>query len=279
MGSEEMTPLDRFLDKLVEYMNKRYEKEKEYPATKYFAIKYCEGPPSVISGGKKNRIVGEVKVYDLGVPIGKGERRMKWDITATWRLPHIEELEDGEVVITSGSMYELGDALSGVYSIYEDKWKIIRALANKDNWEKLKSTYPLIVGNLTYADYLAEKVSRETGVKITHFVREDEEFTYFFTTFDSKGMSDEEKMRMIEKALDAIDIVSEFEEPANPERMKFLEKGGYMKPSPEGEGYTSISTSIYPNLNFILLPGGVLETRDAYFRVASKRISDQSGEA
>ncbi|MGC8832087.1 MAG: hypothetical protein ACP5PQ_05865 [Thermoproteota archaeon] len=30
-------------------------------------------------------------------------------------------------------------------------------------------------------------VSRETGVKITRFIREDEEFTYFFTTFDSKG--------------------------------------------------------------------------------------------
>ncbi len=232
MRNEETTSLDRFLNKLVEYMNKRYEKGRAmagYPAPKYFALKYCEGPPSVISGGKKSRIEGEV--YELGVPIGKGDRKMKWEVTATWRLPHIEELEDGEIVITSGSMYELGDALSGVYGIYEEQREVIRALADRNNWEKLKFTYPLVVGNLAYAHYLAEKVSRETGIKIIHFVRKDEEFTYFFTTFDSKGMSDEEKMRMIEKALDAIDMASRFEEPVNPERIEFLEKGGYKEPT------------------------------------------------
>ncbi|MEM2100203.1 MAG: hypothetical protein QXP45_02540 [Thermoproteota archaeon] len=218
---EETTLLDHFLDKLVKYMNKRYEKEKEY-----HAIKFCEGPPSKMCDGKKSRIEGEVN--NFGTPIGKETRKMKWVVSSRSALPCIEELEDGEVVVVSDSVPKVEDVLFEYYSLSgKERGEVIRALANRDNWEKLRFTCPLVVGELAYADYIAEKVSRETGVKVTQFIVREAGFAYFFTTFDSKGMGCDKKMRMIEKALDAIDMTSKFREHANPERTEFLRREGY----------------------------------------------------
>ncbi|MEM2940286.1 MAG: hypothetical protein QW304_01875 [Thermoproteota archaeon] len=124
-------------------------------------------------------------------------------------------------------MPKVEDVLFEYYGLSgKERREVIRALANRDNWEKLRFTCPLVVGELTYMDYVAEKVGRETGVKVTQFIVREAGFSYFFTTFDSKGMSYDEKMRVIEKALDAIDTASKFREPAKPRKNGVSQEGG-----------------------------------------------------
>ena len=64
-----------------------------------------------------------------------------------------------------------------------------------------------MIDNLVHGDEVAGMVSKKTGFKVTYLIPDSSQVqdTYFYTSFDSKDMSDEEKTRMIERAIDAVE--------------------------------------------------------------------------
>jgi hypothetical protein len=201
---------DMFLKRLVEYMNKRYKKEHEY-----FVIKHSATEPVTSFDGKK--------------------RKKKWEITTGgWTVPILEGYSDGEVFILSDSKYEIDDALSetiykmlsetipGYWDMSPDEHyalkrkeyeEVVRKLPDRRTWDELKQKYGGIIAWLDYHDEAAREASEKTGIELIHYIpaRGESiggEFTIFYSHFNSSGMSCDEVMGRIEKALDAIDIAS-----------------------------------------------------------------------
>ncbi|MGB9717685.1 MAG: hypothetical protein ACPL4E_04510 [Thermoproteota archaeon] len=196
----------RALKRLVECMNKRY--GKEY---KYFVIKYpVTSSPMITRDGK--------------------ERRKKWEVTTgTWTAPNIEECFDGEVFILSDSKYEIEDTLLEFISRRMSKtipgyWdmdldersrierkeyeEVMRRIHDRSTWDELKQKYKSIIAWLDYHDEIAREVSSKAGIEIVHYIPPRGKFTFFYSHFNSSGMNLDEKLRMIEKVLDAMDMVS-----------------------------------------------------------------------
>jgi hypothetical protein len=109
------------------------------------------------------------------------------------------ETEDGKLIIVEvKSTIEPGR----VWCMYED---VIKSLKVEPG----------------YIELIKEHGLKKGGVKIN---KEDEVFTYFFTTFDSKRMSYNEKMRLIKRAPDAIDSAAAKTSFREFEKESFLKK-------------------------------------------------------
>ncbi|MEM3908335.1 MAG: hypothetical protein QXZ17_15975 [Nitrososphaerota archaeon] len=213
--------IEGFLEKLAEYMSKRY-------GMKYFFKKCAAAKPPVQSLDGK-------------------ERTPEWEVEGN--LPCLLGYSDGEVFIISTILYELEDILSDAIwdwfdktilgfremnhkarheMLRREKEEVARKLTDRNTWGELKQKYGYVVAWLDYHDEVARQVTEKTGVKIVHRFNPESVniLGYFYAQFNWSGMSSEEKMKMVEKALDAIDMACrEAGHPPNSEaRRKFHEK-------------------------------------------------------
>ena len=106
-------------------------------------------------------------------------------------------------------MYNAGTSniditLSDTYGIHgEERWKIQEDLANR-NWKKYKEKFKDLILWLAWGDEVAKRVSNRTDIKITHYIPAHEDESFFYTIFDSKGISKEKKLEEIKKYIDAV---------------------------------------------------------------------------
>lgn len=88
--------------------------------------------------------------------------------------------------------------------------EVLKDLAER-NWEKWKRKIPAVIGVLAYGDYVAELASKKIDAKVDQTFTGDGDHTFFCSSFNSTGMSYNEKMKAIIKVLDAMDMaVKEF---------------------------------------------------------------------
>jgi hypothetical protein len=146
-------------------------------------------------------------------------------------VPEIREYFDGEIfvifdfidvdILDDGLLEVIGKMLSKTIPGYWDMdpderfalgdkeyEEVMRKLPDRSSWNELKQKYGGIIAWLDYHDEVAREASEKTGIELIHYIPARGEFTIFYSHFNSSGMSCDEKMRMIEKALDAIDIAS-----------------------------------------------------------------------
>ncbi len=144
-------------------------------------------------------------------------------------VPQLSEDSNGEVFIYSGSIYDVDDAfdnyicemfaktIPGWWDMEdEEQYALIRKeeetfrskLPDRSNWEELKRNYMPIMAHLEYHDELAREIGEKTGIKLIYAFSLMVDFSFFYSHFNASGISYEEKMRMIEKTLDAIDLAT-----------------------------------------------------------------------
>ena len=144
---------------------------------------------------------------------------------------NIEEDVTEKIWILSGPITMLIDELLEAYGIrgFETRCKIVDELADRRNWDKCMKKFKRIVAELTWADDMAKRASQETGIEIVHFIPNSKfggDDSFYYTSFDSKGMSDEEKMKEIERHVDAVDMAYKLLEDSEAERAFFEERFG-----------------------------------------------------
>ena len=234
---------DIFLKRLVEYMNKRYEEKGE---TGCFFKKYS------------------ATTHPVRTPDGK-KRNLRWEVAGGGRkVPEIREYSDGEVfvifnfidvdILDDGLLEAIGKMLMktirGYWDMdpderfalvdkeYED---VLRKLPDRSSWDELKQKYMGIISWLEYCDEIAREASEKTGIETVHLIFTEGRYTTFYSHFNSSGMSCDEVMERIERALDAIDIASSrvdlYPLPTHEEFKKrldnfheFCKRKGYIKP-------------------------------------------------
>jgi outer membrane protein assembly factor BamB len=186
---------ERFLSELADYMNKRYEVKLRTASKEEFTFcRYTGNPPTVRA-------------------VDGRRRRLRWKIYACMEFPRIEGYLSGKIIVSSGYVLQdvfLDNDPLNYGTADKEKEKIIRMLRNRWSREKLKSKNPSIIGEFIYGKRVAETVSREKGVKVRYsFPRAFPFSTFFYSGFNSKRMSFDDKMRTIKILLDAIDMAFE----------------------------------------------------------------------
>lgn len=181
-------------------MNKRYDVElRTASKEKYMFDRYVQNFPRITAlDGQK--------------------RRLKWRISVTGRsdciikFPRIEEYINGNILISSGcvlhDVFLDNDPLSFSMTNRE-KEMILKMLKDGRNWEEFKSKYSGIMGEFVYGNEIAKAINQKTGIEVKYSFLNSHLFsTFFYSTFNSKEMSDD-KMRTIKIVLNVIDAAFE----------------------------------------------------------------------
>lgn len=191
--SREESSEEEFLEKLKDYLLKRYNRpdvqkkhEPHYPYEPYVE-----------------------KSFYFKSPEGT---ELKWGLRASGGYPDVYgDIEDNIFVWLT--LAEISDTiflsceLDKVRITGEEVDKIWKISLDRRNWDKLERKYKSFVGWLKHAEGVARKATEGTGIKTILHVpdpKEGDRFS-FITMFNSKGMKDEEKMKMIEKAIDILE--------------------------------------------------------------------------
>lgn len=137
---------------------------------------------------------------------------------------------DGKIVVETRGIRFVSEQISNIlWRIYEkelkkvekdkEKWeKLINEISQKGidvreeltdrkNWDKYASQKPFeeLIYKIRCGDEAARKASEEFGVEVIHWMpHAPEEFDFFYSTFDPKGMSREQKFEEVKKRIDAI---------------------------------------------------------------------------
>ncbi|MEM3648941.1 MAG: hypothetical protein QW506_07240 [Thermoproteota archaeon] len=187
-----------FLEKLKEYLLSRYDKEE---------IIKERGP----CGFSVERNVGYKS------PEGT---RFRWCMRSSGTYPEVCEDFDGRIFVWSPATGEVPDIISLSFELdktlnkrrvkypdFEETREIWRMMLDRENWEKIEKRSRRLIGWLRRADRNAEEMTKKMGIKIVFYIPPPEEGDrfHFVASFDPKGMSDEEKIKMIEKAIDGVE--------------------------------------------------------------------------
>ncbi|MEM2276492.1 MAG: hypothetical protein QXM98_06675 [Thermoproteota archaeon] len=180
---------EKFLERLTEYLNKRYEKKLTEEGKKFFFSK----------AGDEHFIVTS--------------KDAKWSVsTGSGVFPHVEGV-DNKIIVWSKFKGNPVDYIlfacenDGMHIGYEKAVEIWKMLLDRRNWSKLGRKYKGVIKGLLYAEKAAETATEKTGVKTVFQIFEYPRFLlYYKAMFNTKGMNDDEKLRMVEKALDAVEI-------------------------------------------------------------------------
>jgi len=170
-------------------LNKRYEKKLAEEGKKYFFSK--AGDERFIATSKDAR----------------------WSVsTESGIFPHVEGVND-EIIIWSESRGDPIDYIifacenDGMHIGYEKAVEIWKMLLDKRNWDRLGRKYKGVIKGLLHAEKAAEVATEKIGVKTVFKILEYPRFLlYYKATFNSKGMDDDEKLRMVERALSAVEM-------------------------------------------------------------------------
>ncbi|MBO3810203.1 MAG: hypothetical protein FGF50_11520 [Candidatus Brockarchaeota archaeon] len=140
------------------------------------------------------------------------ETELKWGIRSSGGFPDVYGDIKGDIFIWL-TLAEVSDIiflsceLDKVRITSEEVDKIWEMSLNRESWSELERKYKRFVRWLKHADEVAKKVTEKTGIKTILHIPHPEEGDRFslIAMFNPKGMSDEEKMKMIEKAIDAVE--------------------------------------------------------------------------
>ncbi|MEM2087937.1 MAG: PQQ-binding-like beta-propeller repeat protein [Thermoproteota archaeon] len=199
MRKEDPIDEEQFLSELVEYMNDRYEVKRRTALGEEFTYsQYTKDSPIV-------------KCLD-----GQ-EREFKWSVSVNGsiKFPRIEEYLNGEVCIFSSCILEDAFQSDDSFRSYEiameeGKELIVKELKSEQGRRKLRSKHPIIVGEFDYGNRVAKEISRETSIKVKYLFPSTHTFsTFFYSSFNSKKMSYDEKMGTIKMVLGVIDMAFE----------------------------------------------------------------------
>ncbi|MBO3842766.1 MAG: hypothetical protein FGF48_10195 [Candidatus Brockarchaeota archaeon] len=127
------------------------------------------------------------------------ETELKWGIRSSGGFPDVYGDIKGDIFLSC--------ELDKVRITSEEVDKIWEMSLNRESWSELERKYKRFVRWLKHADEVAKKVTEKTGIKTILHIPHPEEGDRFslIAMFNPKGMSDEEKMKMIEKAIDAVE--------------------------------------------------------------------------
>ncbi|MEM2980955.1 MAG: hypothetical protein QW385_06310 [Thermoproteota archaeon] len=95
-----------------------------------------------------------------------------------------------------------------IHKIVQKEMDIREELADRKNWDKYASQKPFeeLIYKIRCGDEAARKASEEFGVEVIHWMPPPpEEFDFFYSAFDPKGMSREQKFEEVKKRIDAIE--------------------------------------------------------------------------
>jgi hypothetical protein len=163
----------------------------------------------------RGRYPTEVQALLPAVGWGIHDEKLNWEILAIHNA-QIYETVDGKIGIWSARTVAVEDTISSRlleidnvkdHHLRFDKTKQIhKELTNKDTREKHKAKFKVLIERLEWGDEIAKKITEGTGINVKHYIPEpSDDNAFFYTEFDPKGMSDEEKMNEIKRHFDAID--------------------------------------------------------------------------
>jgi len=182
-----MSKEEDFPGKVTSYLNKRFGGERYFEPYK----------------------TDRGKFYRHSAMAGK---ELKWCVWTGGLLScsSLEEDVTGKIWVFSGSTGAPDDTLLEEYGIRdpEIRNRIVDELADRRNWRKHVKNFKLLIGTLTWADEMAKRASDESRVEIVHFIpnsRFEGDRSFYYTNFDSSGISDEQKLKEIERRVDAVD--------------------------------------------------------------------------
>lgn len=203
MYEKTQTDEKRFLSELVEYMNKRYEaKFRTVFNERFMFYRYTQHFPLVkCLDGRKRRIRWSIR---------------HGSVDANMKFPRIEGYLNGKICISSG--YILQDVFldnnpikfGGMSITEKEKEDIAKGIRRRNNQQEFKSEYPSLMGEFVYGNKIAKEVSQETGIEVKYLFPNTHPFsTFFYSIFNSKKMTYDDKTRMIKTVLNAIDTAFE----------------------------------------------------------------------
>lgn len=115
--------------------------------------------------------------------------RITLNLGARWA----DENKDGTIHVYSDNFYEINDAVYFEYGlhlyIYDD-------LLEKKNWEKYRKKVPGLITELEAAERIANEANVKYSTNIKLWAGEK---PYFVTSFNAKGMSEDQKLNEIER--------------------------------------------------------------------------------
>lgn len=162
-------------------------------ASEEFALKVKElleaitGKPYTIE--EKQRLEGHVWLVYLDVDKGKEMDRMLMNKGASW----VEEDKDGTIQVYSDKFYDINDVASEDYGIH---FRDVNVLQDRKDWEKYREKVPGLIAELEAADRTANETNEKYGTSIRLWSGLKPRLS---TSFDAKGMSEEEKLQGIER--------------------------------------------------------------------------------
>ncbi|MGB9717196.1 MAG: hypothetical protein ACPL4E_01980 [Thermoproteota archaeon] len=193
-----------FPERLKNYLNERYKNER------YFEPYEIETNPNLLP----STIEG---------------KHTKWSVETEWpeSCSCIKEDVDGKVWIVSYPLCWIDDWLSEIlWKIYgprikgaegeekrrlfarmhEKEDEIFNDLLNRKNWDKYlkKRLYRDLVIDLMWSDEVAKRISEKFGIEIILVISHMNYKTYLNSSFDSKGLNEEQKFEEIKKRVEAI---------------------------------------------------------------------------
>lgn len=177
---------EEFLKKLMEHLLRKYNK----PGVKEKYEPYIE------------------KSFYFKSPEGT---ELKWGIRASGGFPDVYGDIKGNIFVWL-TLAEVSDIiflsceLERVRITSEEADKIWEMSLNRENWNELEKKYKRFVRWLKHADEVAKKVTEKIGIKTILHIPHPEEGDRFslISEFGSKNMEDEDRIRIVEKAMDAL---------------------------------------------------------------------------
>jgi len=128
----------------------------------------------------------------------------QWKIACTDRGPigGICQYRDGTVEIYPPGKGEIGDLIIETEEDEGVDYSLKKQLHNPENWERLRDRFPKTVGYLQGLKSLAERVSREEGVRLEFWIDGDD-YGYVALPELKAEMSEDEKLEVIRRHVKA----------------------------------------------------------------------------
>lgn len=105
----------------------------------------------------------------------------------------VRQNDKGNICVISWHFYDVDEVVTNEYGL---DLHIYDKLVDRSKWEKYRKKVPGLIAELEAAQRIAEEMNRKYGASIKLWT---EQKPFLETCFNAKGMSEEEKLQMIEK--------------------------------------------------------------------------------
>ena len=150
-------------------------------------LEVITGKPYAIE--EKQNLEGRVWVVYFDEDKVKGMDKISMNHGAQW----VEEDKDGTIQVYSWHFYDVNDVASEEYGIH---FRDEDVLQERENWEKYRKKVPGLIAELEAAKRIANEANKKYGTSIRLWSGEK---PYLKTSFDAKGMGNDEKLHEIER--------------------------------------------------------------------------------